>query len=763
MNNCKRTLKKILQVCLAFILASSSVLSITALDDAEEELHYLVFASDYHSTEGSIENAMIGMPDIEYICLIGDMVGHGGRDATPEYNSSMILQSVQGSVLGSLSAENVAILWASHDANVYDDDGIVKCRGGYGSDVIYEGLNEDGSVAYYIYGIAHYEMTKGSDISREAAQKFKEWVSGIDHTIPVLVLCHVPMIAKRADNNGAVYWNEALNYAATGIEGIASEEQTGTIIRDVIFLSGHNHSIDTNEYYCPAGSTMNIQIDNSTAQPAETPAEQTSPAVQEPEPTEETEQPAEEPDPTEETEQPAEEPEPSEETEQPAEEPDPTEETEQPAEEPDPTEETEQPAEEPEPSEENVPDEQSEEEKEETEEETDENEPVPEAPPSRPRPPRPQPQGVISNVYYTSLTAGYLTTSGNASLLTIGSDTIVLNKYNGGENVNIGIDPNTLEDAGTEAVITRQVHIPSEIYIENTVDPTCEEDGHHEEAVYCTVCGKEMERTEVIDEAFGHDWSEWTVTIEPDYSIEGVKERVCSNDPSHIEKEAIPALAVSYTAETGSKGIWTMGTKQPLVITVQRNTETETALAHFSSIAVDGKVLPRSGFTINEGDGTIALAGSYLETLAAGDHSVTIQFDDGTAETRFAVLIPAEPDTPSDTEPEPAVSDTPPETDISDTVPETDISDTEPEAAVSDAPPEADVSDALPEPAVSDTVPEADISDASSDTSPEPAVSRISPETGDGNRQILYTSELILSLSIFLTALFCHHRYAGHN
>ena len=128
----------------------------------------------------------------------------------------------------------------------------MKCPGGYGSDVIYEGLNEDGSVAYYIYGIAHYEMTKGSAISQEAAQKFKEWVSGIDHTIPVLVLCHVPMVAKRGDNAGAIYWNEALNYAATGVEGIVSTEQTGTIIRDVIFLSGHNHTVDPNEYYRPA-------------------------------------------------------------------------------------------------------------------------------------------------------------------------------------------------------------------------------------------------------------------------------------------------------------------------------------------------------------------------------------------------------------------------------------------------------------------------------------------------------------------------------
>ena len=138
-----RTWIKILQLLLTLVLVSSSALHTAALDDAQEELHYLVFASDYHSTEGSIENAMIGMPDsVEYICLIGDMVG-SGRDFTPEYNSSMILQTVRGSVFSSLSTENIAILWASHDDNVSDDSDIVKCPGGYGSDVIYEGLNED--------------------------------------------------------------------------------------------------------------------------------------------------------------------------------------------------------------------------------------------------------------------------------------------------------------------------------------------------------------------------------------------------------------------------------------------------------------------------------------------------------------------------------------------------------------------------------------------------------------------------------------------
>ena len=63
-------------------------------------------------------------------------------------------------------------------------------------------------------------------------------MNGIDHTVPVIVLCHVPIQASRGDNNGASYWNEALNYAATGAEGIASTGTNADIIRMSSFFTG---------------------------------------------------------------------------------------------------------------------------------------------------------------------------------------------------------------------------------------------------------------------------------------------------------------------------------------------------------------------------------------------------------------------------------------------------------------------------------------------------------------------------------------------
>ena len=224
--------------------------------------HVLAFASDLHGLPDALENAMSGFPEnTEYVSLIGDLVGARGGDA-PEYNAGDVYERIRD-IFGSIKKEQVSIIWADHDANVHDQDNLVKCEGGYESGQIYEGKNSDGSTAYYIYGIGYYHMKDGGSISQTAAEEFKAWVKDKDVTVPVLVLCHVPIQAKRGDNNGAPYWNEALNYAATGIEGISTEDDEADIIRNVLYLCGHNHTVDRTEYVFPAGTHMLVQIDTS--------------------------------------------------------------------------------------------------------------------------------------------------------------------------------------------------------------------------------------------------------------------------------------------------------------------------------------------------------------------------------------------------------------------------------------------------------------------------------------------------------------------
>lgn len=69
------------------------------------------------------------------------------------------------------------------------------------------------------------------------------------------------------------------------------------------------------------------------------------------------------------------------------------------------------------------------------------------------RQPHREPQGQVSNIYYNALTAGYLRTSGNAALIEIGDQEIVLRKYNNAEQVSLGMDPDLLQALPAEISI----------------------------------------------------------------------------------------------------------------------------------------------------------------------------------------------------------------------------------------------------------------------------------------------------------------------
>ena len=414
------------------------------------EEHHLAFASDYHNTEGSIQNAMEGMPeDVEYVSLIGDMVGDRGG-SHPEYESKEILDLVQ-EVFPELDNESVSIVWADHDASVDDEGtGIVKCMDGV-SELIREGVNKDNTPAYYIYGIGFYDMKNGNSVSAEAASVFKKWVNKVNHTIPVIVLCHMPIQASRGDNNGASYWNEALNYAATGVEGITTTDVTADITRNVLFLHGHNHTNDPVEHYFGAGTTLSVQVDKSSEQ------------SNEPKPTGDSAHPSG----------------------------------------------------------------------------------------GTQRPPHRKAEGILSNIYYTYLTAGYLKTSGNATLVSIVDGALNLTKFNGGQTVSLGSDGVTSDPMGESLTIAAQRHHEGEALEQNITGATCEHGGAYDVVICCSVCGEELHRTHIETEALGHSWGEWTVARKATQTAEGEEVRTCS-ECGKKETRPIPKLEAEKTSEPAS-------------------------------------------------------------------------------------------------------------------------------------------------------------------------------------------------------------------
>ena len=248
----------------------------------DEEIHYLAFASDRHSPvidletgethSDGIEKSFAGMPeDVEYVCIVGDMVGNSGDfgGSRPLSRSSDVFNEVKAVGLKKLNEENsVSILWADHDENMVDDKGILFADEGYGSGLMKKGLNFDGSVAYYVYGIGYYEM-QDAESAEPAAEKFMEWVDTLeDNTAPIIVLCHMPIHFARGDNKGAGFWNLALNYAATGN---ATTKSGIKVNRDVLFIHGHNHTVEADEktgeysgeFYIPRGSKMEVGVDEN--------------------------------------------------------------------------------------------------------------------------------------------------------------------------------------------------------------------------------------------------------------------------------------------------------------------------------------------------------------------------------------------------------------------------------------------------------------------------------------------------------------------
>ncbi len=82
--------------------------------------------------------------------------------------------------------------------------------------------------------------------------------------------------------------------------------------------------------------------------------------------------------------------------------------------------------------------------------------------------------------------------------------------------------------------------------------------------------------------------------------------------------------------------------------------------AKFRGAAVDGALVNPENYTAESGSTVVTLRPAYLATLAPGQHTLRLIFDDGAAETTFTVAAAPEPEPePDDPKPLPDPGDNP--------------------------------------------------------------------------------------------------------
>lgn len=137
-----------------------------------------------------------------------------------------------------------------------------------------------------------------------------------------------------------------------------------------------------------------------------------------------------------------------------------------------------------------------------------------------------------------------------------------------------------------------------------------------------------------------HSWSEWEVVKEPTAYEEGLEQRICFGCG---EEETRVLEKISYRNTKGNGNVWVKGSTEVSSFEFKRSENDETTYRRFVKALVDGKELPASAYSVAPGSLIINLKPAYLETLAVGEHTLTVLFNDGDSSAKFTVTKKAEP------------------------------------------------------------------------------------------------------------------------
>ena len=137
----------------------------------------------------------------------------------------------------------------------------------------------------------------------------------------------------------------------------------------------------------------------------------------------------------------------------------------------------------------------------------------------------------------------------------------------------------------------------------------------------CTVC---KTKGDEADHAF-----EWQIDKEATVTEAGAKHEECKVCGYKNTTVSIDKLAPSIIDGRNTK--WSKGGESDLIF------KSDAAFSDFVEVLVDGKTITAENYEKREGSIVIQLKASYLATLAAGEHTLTIRSASGDAATKFTV------------------------------------------------------------------------------------------------------------------------------
>ena len=97
-------------------------------------------------------------------------------------------------------------------------------------------------------------------------------------------------------------------------------------------------------------------------------------------------------------------------------------------------------------------------------------------------------------------------------------------------------------------------------------------------------------------------------------------------------------IPIEYTLTEGANGSWTRGGEDGLVFRATRTNNGEATFEHFTGVKVDDNTLGTSNYAATSGSVIVTLTPAYLATLAEGEHTLEIMFNDGSSVTTTFII-----------------------------------------------------------------------------------------------------------------------------